>query len=437
MKKTLITYGISGSILILIASVLLVSGVNLSKDGAQFLAPVAAVIILVAFVLDSFGMLCILLMILPFSRGVLQIELGIITFNPYTLGIVAFFVISIAGIIFGKLRYKITAEDWLMASLSVMFLISTLYAKDLTDAGFLAFHAVFIPVITYFVIKVTIQKDDQYIQALIFFVVGIVLFAVSALYIFYQDPSRLKIFGQSSISAAGMFSVAIMIVLYLGWWQNWVGKLALLILLPALLITFARGYLVLVLISPVFYIIIRRGKAFHLISAMLLISLVGTLMLAAVSELPELLKGQGRSKDEQTAERMTDVTMWVSALYGRGMHYKEGLKEFRKSPIIGNGFHQGSDKKGVRAVVWHNFHVEWLEYGGIFAYLLYISLFLSHYYKNAKQAVDDKYSAINLTIIFVLLTNGLTNSFTAGITPYLGFIFMAMNHVRSMVIKSG
>jgi hypothetical protein len=35
--------------------------------------------------------------------------------------------------------------------------------------------------------------------------------------------------------------------------------------------------------------------------------------------------------------------------------------------------------------------------------------------------------AANLTVLFVVLLNGLTNSFTAGVSPTLGFLFMGLN----------
>ena len=436
MKKTLITYGIAGGTLALVAAALFVSGVNIKNEGLLFLAPIVLIILTVAYFVDSFGMLCMLLAVLPFARGILQIEIGVITFNPYTIGILVLFVFSVAKLALGKIRYKITPEDWLIALLSVTFLISTLNAKDIVDAGFLAFHAIFIPVITYFVIKTTIYKEEQYDQALVFFVAGIVAFAFFALYDFYLDPRRLKIFNQSSISAAAMFSVAIMVVLFSGRWRSIIGLILLLVLIPALLTTFARGFLVLVFVSPFIYLIIRRGKGFLLLLAMMTMSLIGTLMLASISELPDSLKGQGRMKDQQTAERMTDITQWVYTIYGRGVHYKEGLEQFSRSPIFGNGFHQGSDRRGVRAIVWHNFHIEWLEYGGLVGYILYAMLLLMHYFRYYKYAVHDKYYAMNLTIVLVLLTNGLTNSFTAGITPYLGFLFLAMSNTRVTFSKS-
>lgn len=432
MKKTLIFYGISGSLLALVAGLLFLTDTDADTRNMILLA-IGAIFGVVAFTFDSYGLLSLVFLSLPFSRGILNVEISIITFNPYTLGVLGFLLIAMWKIAMGRARYPVKAEDILIVLLSASFLVSTMLAPDIVDAGFLAFHGIFIPVVTYFVLKTSIATEKQYRQLTIFLVMGIVGFACLSIATYVINPARLRILGQSSISAAGMCAVGIIFCIGSRWSRSAVGKIAALLMFIALFLTYARGYLVLVLFgAPVVFYIIRRGKGFALMFSFLVLSLFGTLLLAysASEEKPEALAEKRGLRDEQTINRLTDPTQWIFALYGRGVHYYDGLQEFKKSPIIGNGFHQGSDKVGVRAYTWHNFHVEWLEYGGMLGYMLYFLVLLTHFKTMYAKARYDRAIAVNLTIIVILLTNGLTNSFTSGVTPYFGFLLMGLNHAR-------
>ena len=406
---------------------------------APALAIVGVLALLLAIALDLPGLLGILVMVMPFSLGIMQFELGIVTFNPYTLGIICLFILSAGKLISGRSRLRLTSQDALVAALSASFLASTVFAPDTIKAGFLAFHAIFIPIITYFAVKANIQSDDDYRKVEFFFLGGITMLALFALWVFFVESTqaRLQIFGQSSISLAALFSVALILIIYGRLWRHWLGKLVVVVLALALFTTFARGFIVLILISPLFYALIRRGRGTALLTTMLVLSLIGTLLLAATPDFLNADVTQSEQKSEQTIIRLTNPNLWINALRGRGALYNEGLSRFLESPLLGNGFSEPFDNRlGVRTpVVWHNFHVEWLEYGGLFGYLIYVALLLIHFSRYRQIARIDYATAVNLLIIFLLLTNGLTNSFTAGITPYLGFLFIALNDSRRSVLS--
>jgi O-antigen ligase len=114
-------------------------------------------------------------------------------------------------------------------------------------------------------------------------------------------------------------------------------------------------------------------------------------------------------------------------LYGRARLFAVGLEEFTKAPIFGNGLHRDVASFKGREVIWHNFHVEWLEYGGLIGYTLYVGLLVLHFRGVSRAARFHRALAVNLTVVFTILVNGLTNSFTAGISPVLGFLFMGLN----------
>jgi len=196
--------------------------------------------------------------------------------------------------------------------------------------------------------------------------------------------------------------------------------------------------MVLLILSPLFFALIVRGYARRLVVTMLVASLFGTLFFAATPELLSADVSQAERKSEQTIERLTNTRLWLNALRSRGALYQEGLKRFLDAPVLGNGFSEPAQSvMGVRrAATWHNFHVEWLEYGGILGYGAYLSLLFVHFGRFRRLARQDRAVAANLLIIFILLTNGLTNSFTAGITPYLGFLFFALNESRIQILMA-
>lgn len=429
--NTLLIYGAAAGVIAVWWAMLWSIGMTERSDGRVMLIAIAIPALLVAFFRDPFGMLCLIVFSLPFSLGVLQVEIGIITFSPYTMGVIGALCVAFAGVLFGQLRFRPVPEDLLALLLGFSFLLSTLGAKDITEGGYLAFHGVFIPIVTYFVVKILVRTPEQYRKIIIAFVAGITVFALYGLIQFALQPQRLKILNMSSISAAALMTSALIVVFYSGWWRHVLGKLTVLLLLPALVTTFARGYLVLLLLTPLFYVVFRRGRGVMFISVMLIGSLIGTLIF---SQMPGVFEpGNADRGAEQTAERLTDLDYWKQALYGRAIHYAEGLEKFAESPILGNGFHMGSDKQGVRAIVWHNFHVEWLEYGGLMGYLLYILLLFVHFSGVSRRAKFYKLVAVNLTVMVTILLNGLTNSFTAGLSPYIGFFFMALNRVSAQL----
>jgi hypothetical protein len=423
--NTFLIYGISAAVIALWWGGLWALGMDGESGGIVLLSVVAALVLAVAMMRDPFGMLCLIIFALPFSQGVLQVEIGIVTMNPYTAGITIACLVAVCGIGLGVVHYRYAPEDVLILLLGASYLLSTLLAEDVLEAGFLAFHGVFIPIVTYFALKSFVRTQEQYRKVLVSFVAGATTFAVYGLFNFVQNPERLHVLNMPPISAAAVMTAALIIVLYSEWWRRKIGLLAAVALLAGLVATFSRGYLLLLLLTPVFFAILRRGHATKLMVAMLVGSLVGTLLFVTSYEV--FFVKLMNKEQEQSLARITDLQFWMLSLYNRARYYAVGLEEFAKSPLIGNGFHQNFASAEGRAVVWHNFHVEWLEYGGISAYLLYMSLLIVHFRSMSRASHAFRAAAVNLTVVFTILVNGLTNSFTAGVSPVLGFVFMALN----------
>ncbi len=423
--NTFLIYGVSAAIIGAWWGALWALGIDVEGDGRALLVVVAVLVLAVAMVRDPAGMLCLVVFSLPFSLGILQIEVGEVTLNPFTIGITLAALVAIFAIAFQIVRVRFAADDILVVLLAGSFLLSTLLAADVMAAGFLAFHGVFIPVMTYFALRILVRTPDFYRKVIVSYVAGVTAFALYGLATFIENPQRLYVLNVPPISAAAMMTGALIVVGYSGWWRRKLGLVAGLVLLAGLAATFSRGYLLLLLLTPFVFGYIRRGGAGRLMTTMLAASLLGTLLFVQSYEM-FYVEVENREQ-EQTAERMTQVEFWLSSLYGRAKYYAVGLEQFTHSPIVGNGFHENFVTEESRAVVWHNFHVEWLEYGGILAYLLYASVLITHFRSIARLARAHRAAAVNLTIVFTILVNGLTNSFTAGLSPVLGFLFLALN----------
>lgn len=425
ITRTFIVYGVFGLALFLQLAMVQVMGVQLSGSLLIPAIVLNGILLLVAVMMDPFGLLCVLLAWIPF-RELVKFEIGIITFNPYTMGILVLGVYTLYLAAVGKKRLITSQVDWIILGLSVSYLVSTLHSETLVLSGFLAFHAIFIPVVSYFVFKFMVRTEQQFRQVVFFLVFGIVAFAVFALLQF--NPSRrLLVASVPPISAAAMFTTTLIFIAGLSWWRKMPGFFALLASFAGLLSTYARGYLVLLLIIPFVIKYISKGKALRLMVVFLVVSLFGTLL---VSYNQELFRpaAYDRTK-ERTFSRLTNINMWKGSIYGRAYVWADGFSEFLKRPLIGRGMYR-PEEHNVR----HNFHVEWLEYGGIIVYVLYCMVFITHFRRMRLLGRSDRYIRLSLTGIFLLLANGLTNSFTIGVSTYLGFILMGMNEARRSIL---
>lgn len=431
--KTLAVYGTTFGFVGLTAALLYTAGV-VQTDLLLYLVPVVVLAFFFAAFLDLLGALCMLLAWLPFSLGLLQIEVGLVTVNPYILGIFGLTPVVVYRIFMAGRLETLDTVDLLMLLLAGSFLASTLLAKDLFESGYLAFHAIFIPALSYFVVKGLLDDEPGLRRLSLYFLGGVLVFATLGLIQFAQSFERLTLLEVPAVSAATLFCVAIVYVLYGPWRWRWVAVMIGMVLLAALLTTFSRGYLVLLLISPVLYAIIRRGRAGALLTILLPLTLAGTGLLASF---PDMVKPDSFQREkEQTIDRIIDLNFWEQSLYGRAINFREGFENALKHPYLGTGFHKG---RGIhtQAVVRHNFHVEWLEYGGILGYLLYTALFLTHFYLSGRWALRDRWVAVNLLALLLVLLNGLTNSFSVGLIPYMGFIAMGLAAARVHQLRRG
>lgn len=425
-SRILAVYGSFG--LLLAAQIFVVDllGMDVSGIGAVIFGSLSAILLVLAFVVEPVGLLMLLIAWIPFQRLV-EFELGIVTLNLYTAGMIGLLSVGLLIFEYRSQILRFSSTDWWIIALCASYSISTFTSDSLIVGGYLAFHALFIPVITYMVVKSYLAHEGLPARAAAFLIAGIILFAIYALSQFTMSQ-RIVVANVAPISAAALFVCGIVLLLGGSARKKWYFVVFALVLLGGLFSTFSRGYLVLILLTPFIFRYIRRGKSYKLMVFMLVGSFLLTIMLAYQ---PGLVgSAQIDRSEERTLARLTELDYWKYSLYGRGYTYRAGLESFPEHPFFGTGMYRSEDQN-----IRHNFHVEWLEYGGAVGFILYWGMFISHFKRMRLLATKEPLVAASMTMILTILLNGLTNSFTIGVSTYIAFLLMGLNEAALVTSK--
>ncbi|HIJ91203.1 MAG: O-antigen ligase family protein [Desulfobulbaceae bacterium] len=433
MKKTILLYSCIVLVLAGVAVLLRIAGIDTTRGMVTYLLPVAVVLLGMAAVYNPESIFYLVLASLPFAEGLLKFEIGSVTFNIYTIGMVALGGFCGWRIITGTSRLRFIPQDIAILLLCVLYLGTTLNSTDVIGSGFLAFHAIFIPVVSFYVLRIYVTTEERFWLCFRFFCLGIILFSVAGISQFFVNKQRLEVLSVPPVGAATFFLIPVLFAKHLATAKKI--KLTIFLLSSvAFILTFTRVYLFLLFLSPIIYFLIRRGFARLLIFLMLLFSLFATLTLSYSVYTPEefdtlnlVEERQEYAAKERMIDRMTDPKLWKRALVGRALSYREGLNNFIKHPIVGTGLYKGVIVKGGQKygmITRHNFHVEWLEYGGIAGYMASFFFVMLYFSRLANAAKHHKILALNLVAVFVILCNSLTNGFMHGVMPLVTFIMM-------------
>ena len=371
---------------------------------------------------------------LPFSKGLMQVEVSVITFNPYNLCMVLFACIApILKIIYQNTRYKLSVTDLIIIPLCLVYFFSILFSESLIESGYVAFHALFIPVISYFVIKCYITSEKQIHRMFYFYILGLYSFGVVQLIYFLRTYSRTIVFDMNPIDFSTLCIVGILYLMF----GRGIKKISTSFMLaPLLVFLFAnlpRAYLMALTISPVLYLFIRKGKAAVLIVCFLSGTLAFTFILSTNAKNLRVSESQAIRGDAVNGiERIANPIYWKQSFYNRAMHFKDGLKTFSKSPILGQGISTGKRRFSWQHTffTWHNFNLEWLVFSGIVGYLLYSSVFISNFIAAGSGARSDKLLATALLSITVIMINCTTNGIMHGMMPLAIFILLGISESR-------
>ncbi|MBU1404950.1 MAG: hypothetical protein KKE82_01765, partial [Proteobacteria bacterium] len=255
---------------------------------------------------------------------------------------------------------------------------------------------------------------------------------------FLKTFSRTIVLDMNPIDFSTLCIVGILYLLYVRGFKKLSVIVMLLSLVVFLFINLARAYLLALFISPLLYLVIRKGKAAFLMTCLLGGTLAFTVFLAANVDYFRVYESQTiRGEAVHGFDRITKLTYWKQTLYGRGLHFKEGLREFTKAPIVGQGMRTGKSKYSWEHTyfTWHSFNLEWLVFGGIVGYLLYSAVLLSSFRAAGKYARQDKMAATILLAITLILINSATNGIMHGMMPYAVFILLGFSQSRGRELQ--
>lgn len=374
-----------------------------------------------------FALMLVAIALLPFCYGFGEFELGVVTLNPYVLSMVLLSVGVFFQWIIGVRRGGVDLKDIPMILLATTYLVSTLLSENVLEAGFLAFHALFVPITTYFVVRTIVDSEKRYTLTVWVFFLSVVGLALAAISAYLVSSSRGAVVGLPPIGMATV-SVAALVCAF-PYWKQGFKRLLGGIVFSGFLLTFSRAYLVALLLAPLVFKGFKRANALYLFSAFLVSTLLATTL---VSFNAEVFRPLDYDKAvESTSSRLTDMNFLLGSLYGRALTYREGLEGFLEAPAFGEGF-----SKGEFMVTQHNFHVEWLQYGGLAGYLLYAYVLFSFFSRAAKFVRRDLLVGVNTMAVFLLLFNSLTNGLMHGIMPTVLFLVLALTESRIKLLRS-
>lgn len=364
---------------------------------------------------------------IPLSKGPIEYELGIITLHPYPVLVMITFPFALWRVLRRPAGYGIRSIELVLILLTLSFLQSTLLSDTLIISGRLAFHALFIPVLSYFIAKALIKTDREYMITINILVLSILVMSIVALAIFIETGTRPVVFSIEPIGIASITIVGLYASIFNS--NDWkvLKNIKTLIIGSAFLFSMSRVYLAYAIVSPLIILVIKR----NIILLWLLMfagSLVATLVFTYA--IGDYAMSHTSAEGANTLERMYEVKHFLRALIGRAYVYKSALEEFWSNVMFGAGIHAGELQ-----ITTHNFHVEWLQYGGVFGYLLFVSVFILHVKNASKYVKQDGYLLANQLILLGIMINSITNGFMHGVIPYMAFLIMGISEARINILK--
>lgn len=415
---------------------------GMESQGAYRLAVFAVIALsgLAFLALDSFGFLCMTLAMMPLTEGAFKFEIGVITFSPYTMGAIVLGLKGVVLLLLGRARYRLERFDIALGALCAFFMATLLFSPNPLSGGFLAFHALFIPTLSYFTLRVFITTRERLDTAFSFFAWGIALFSLATLVMYAFTLQRVRLLHVPAVSIATLAVAPALVILFSERGRALSNKLMAYLGLLTVAATFSRMYILGILLSPLLAAWIRRGRAMAVYVVMMVGSLaisVGVAMsvpeeYAASAYLYAQRVGidQEYRAQESTALRVTDLSHWRKTIEMRALYYRQGMENFFLHPVAGVGLFQGK----VR-VTQHNFHIEWLEFGGVVGYILFFLFFASYAGRLASPARNDGFLAGNMLVVLIILVNCLTNGFMHGFFPYVTFIAMGFSFAQLSLLE--
>ncbi|MBW9270129.1 MAG: hypothetical protein K1566_10855 [Candidatus Thiodiazotropha sp. (ex. Lucinisca nassula)] len=374
-----------------------------------------------------FLILCLMVLSIPFAKGPIEYEIGIITLHIYQTIVLIMFPLVIWRIIKRPSKYGFRNIEIFLLLLTLSYLQSTLLSSTLISSGRLAFHALFIPVLSYIIVKSLVRTEKEYKIINNIIILSVLIFAVSTIVSYFQTGIRPIVFDIEPIGIATITIVGLFLSLFYNSRYKIINYIKTIIIGIALLLSMSRVYLLYVLVSPISMYFIKKN-----ILLLWIAMFVGSLAITmtVTYSIDDYSMANTSAEGANTLERMYEQKHFVRALAGRAYVYKTALGDFWNNLVFGIGI-----RAGDLQITPHNFHVEWLQYGGVVGYILYTMVFLAHVTNTRIYIKNDKYLIANQVALLAIMINSITNGFMHGVIPYMAFIVIGLSEARINILR--
>ncbi len=402
------------------------------------------IFIVIAF-FDTPLCLNILLLILPFKNTLMQYEISGVTLNQYSAGLIALTIVIFFKLLHRRLRYQFELLDLLMIAFAVFCLTFFYTSSDIIKSSRVYLHTVFLPFLSYVIIKIIITDKNKYISAKNHIIVSLFVFSVLSIVNWIGTGGRAGLEGANILAERSLLILTIFFLLS----NRSLIQIPLVVTkFAAFVLGFSRSYLVSFVISPIFYYIFKRGYFRSCIILISFFSLIFTLTLAiwysdktqGIRKLEAEMQREYKDNYSQArmgVTRVTDLRQWEKRFYSSGSVWALDLKNFLDNSIIGSGI---GDTYVTTNASSHNLHVQLLAYNGIIGYLLFHAIFILGF---PRGIIKCKENVLNRDIIFfsilmmILYVNGITNGLFHG--SFNKILFLAMGFsiaLRNIILKT-
>lgn len=347
--------------------------------------------------------------------------------NPYYAGICLLFVLAFFAFIRDRKSYGFNIFDICLMLFCLCFMLSTILAEDPFRSGYFAFRAIFIPVATYFVIK-SYAKSQKAMQDMVkYLLYGMTLYVFIGLALSTFTGVRGGVLDQTPVAASSISATVFIIVMFSNYRKFTWAKIAVVCAVILTVFTFSRMSYLVILISPLLYLIIRRGHFTKVFIFLFPVLLAFTLLLPLNKKY--LHHDYVSTAKLSSIERITTLSFYKRALLLRIDQYEDGLAYFSKHPVLGTGIQEYQD-----VITFHNFHIEWLAYGGVISYTFAFLSFMVFALRHSKTAKEDNWMAVYLLLVTAVFLNCFTNGIMHGIRPDMVYMFVGLAEARKKVL---
>jgi hypothetical protein len=373
----------------------------------------------------------LVLFIMPFKSALPVYKIGLITFDLYMLGVTGLVLIAIIKSFINPPRVSWGKPDFILMLFLVFGLSFFLISPNIMKSGYAYFHSIFIPFLIYLLIRLVIDEPNKFEQLKVHILVSVAMLAIGFIFQYVLSHARIYAFNIDPLKASIFFIMAF----FLSISYKKTSLLPVNILyLTAFIVCFSRNFLLGLLLSPFYYLIVRTGFSRAFFVTITAITLALTISLAGSASLQDYSRAESRLELHYTSaqlqhfesyQRLINVDHWRSSLYGLAYMWHAEYDRFLDNPIIGVGI----GNTHMEAASCHNVHIQLLTYTGLVGYALFMSFFFTVFPQtrfNITPTGLGRDISFLMVIALMIYMNGITNGLFHGDFNYSLFMVLAL-----------